>query len=234
MKHVFLSYTYNPHPDHVDETRALQVTVRRVIEAMDLRVVDGQDLAGGQSDAKIDKRIDDADALIALVTPQMDAAGNLVLPEFVGTEFQRARTKDKPRFRVLHHLLQPRGLGKDEEYALYDPAKPLDVVMKLLGTIALWKKDYGRAVQILIQPGDLAKRFDERRFDRCQYELMVRPGEVLPARQTKVWHEPGASVVHVPNYVDGASVSVQLTVGGERWQSPFVTPQLGGVELSKA
>lgn len=44
MKHVFLSYTYKPHPDHVAETDAPQRTVRRVIEAMDLRVLDGQDL----------------------------------------------------------------------------------------------------------------------------------------------------------------------------------------------
>ena len=70
MKHVFLSYTYNPHPDHVAETDGLQRTVRRVIEAMDLRVLDGQDLGGRPLDAEIDKRIDDADALIALGSPQ--------------------------------------------------------------------------------------------------------------------------------------------------------------------
>ena len=233
MKHVFLSYTYNPHPDHVAETDALQRTVRRVIEAMDLRVLDGQDLGGRPLDAEIDKRIDDADALIALVTPQADAAGNIVLPEFVSTEFQTARARGKPRFRVLHHMLQARGLGKDEEYVPFHPDKTLDVVMKLMGTIAVWKKDYGRAVQIRIQPDDLASRFDARRHDRCEYELMVRPGEVLASQETVLWREPGGPVVHVPNYVDGASVSVQLTVAGERWQSPFVMPRLGGVALTK-
>jgi hypothetical protein len=234
MKHVFLSYTYNPHPDHVAETDTLQRTVRRVIEAMDLRVLDGMDLGGRPLDAEIEKRILSADAMIALVTPQQDAAGNLALPEFVGTEFQFARAKGKPRLRVLHKQLAARGLGRDEEYAPFDPDKLLDVVMKLLSTIAVWKKEYGRAVQIQIQPDELASRFDSRRHDRCEYELMISPGQVLAARETILWREPGGPVVHVPNFVDGASVSVHLTVGGERWQSPFVTPRLGGVSLTKS
>lgn len=233
MKHVFLSYTYRPHPAYAAEIDDLQRTVRRVIEAMDLRVIDGMDLGGRPLDQEIDKRIRNADALIALVTPQADAAGNETLPEFVGTEFQTARTLDKPRFRVLHKELLARGLGATEEYAPFEAAKTLDVVMKLLGTIAWWKKEYGRAVQIRIEPDDLAKRFD-RHKDRCEYELMIQSGAPLPAKPTTLWPEPGGPMVHVPNFVEGARVSVQLTVDGERWQSPFVAPQLAGIELTKA
>lgn len=233
MKHVFLSYTYRPHPDHVTELDALHRTVRRVIESMDLRVVDGMDLGGRPLDSEIEKRIAEADALIALVTPQADAAGQIILPEFVSTEFQAARAIKKPRFRVLHTKLEARGLGMTEEYVVFDPDKTLEVVMKLLGTIAVWKKDLGRAVQIRIEPDALASRFDSRRHDRCEYELMLRPGQMLPSRETIMWREPGGPVVHVPDFVEGASVSIQLTVDGERWQSPFVAPQLSGVALTK-
>jgi hypothetical protein len=234
MKLVFLSYTYRPHPDHAAEIDLLQRTTRRVVEALDLRVVDGMDLGGRPLDAEIDRRIDEADALIALVTPQADAAGGIVLPEFVSTEFQRARARDKPRLRVLHKDLIARGLGAAEEHAPFDPDRMLEVVMKLLGTIAFWKKEYGRSVQIRIQPDDLATRFDVNRPDRCEYELMIQSGKALPRQQTTLWREPGGPLIHVPNFVDGARVSVRLTVDGERWQSPFVAPQLAGIELTKS
>lgn len=211
----------------------LQRTVRRVIEAMDLRVVDGMDLGGRRVDEEMDKRIEDADAMIALVTPQADGAGNLALPEFVSTEFQTARTLRKPRLRVLHATLAARGLGAGEEYAPFDPANTLDVVMKLLGTIALWKKEQGRAVQIRIEPDELASRFDARRHDRCEYELMIQSGRARPARETMLWREPGGPLVHVPNFVEGARVSVRLTIDGERWQSPFVSPQMAGIALTR-
>lgn len=233
MKHIFLSYTYRPHPDHIAETELLQRTVRRVIEAMDLRVIDGMDLGGRPLDAEIDQRIAESDAMIALVTPQADNTGHMVLPEFVGTEFQTARALGKPRIRVLHSELAARGLGSNEEHAPFDPTKTLDVVMKLLGTIALWKKELGRAVQIRIEPEELATRFNTRQNDRCEYELMIKSGNALPSKTTTLWREPGGPMVYVPNFVDGARVSIQLIVNGERWQSPFVTPQLAGVALTK-
>lgn len=233
MKHVFLSYSYRPHPAHAADTDFLQRMVRRVIEAMDLRVLDGMDLGGRPLDEEVDRRIDEADAMIALVTPQADANGGLILPEFVSTEFQRARVREKPRLRVLHKELVARGLGANEEHTTFDPASTLDVVMKLLGTIALWKKEHGRAVQIRIEPEDLATRFDTRRHDRCEYELMIESGKALPAKETALWREPGGPMVFVPNYVEGARVSVQMTVAGEHWQSPFVSPQLAGIALTK-
>lgn len=233
MKHVFLSYTYQSHPAHAADTDLLQRTVRRIIEAMDLRVVDGLDLGGRALDAEIDRRLDESDALIALVTPQADAAGLEVLPEFVGSEFQHARALKKPTIRVLHSSLVARGLGTQEEYSLYTPAKILDVVMKLLNTIALWKRENGRGVEIRIQPDELAARFD-RRNDRCEYELMVASGQTLPLKETRMWPEPGGPMVYVPNFIDGARVSVQLNVAGERWRSPFVAPQLSGIVLTKS
>jgi hypothetical protein len=48
------------------------------------------------------RRLATSDATIALFTPQADAAGNPVLPEFVSTEFQRARALGKPTLRILH------------------------------------------------------------------------------------------------------------------------------------
>ena len=172
------------------------------------------------------------DALISIYTPQADPAGQPEEPEFVETEFQRARTSKKPTLRVIRTGLKLRGLGATDEYAPFDPATMLETVMKVLGTIAVWKKEAGRGVEIRIAPDELAARFD-RRNDRCESELMVASGDTQPVKTTRMWPEPGGPMVYVPDYVDGARISVRLDVAGERWRSPFVAPHLGGIVLTK-
>jgi hypothetical protein len=234
MQHVFLSYTYRSHPDHASEIDALQRMTRRVIEAVGLRVVDGQDLGGRALDSEIEKRINGSDAMIALFTPQADVQGNKVLPDFVSTEFQRARALEKSTLRILHNELSVRGLGTGEEYVPFQTDKMVDVMMKLLQTLALWKLELGRPVQIQVQPDHLAEQFGNNRNDRCEYELLLGDSsKALPATTTRLWPEPGAAFVYVPNFIEGAKVRVRLTVNGESWQSPFVLPQMGGVTLAR-
>jgi hypothetical protein len=234
MQRVFLSYTYQPHPDNAAETDLLQRMMRRVIEGVGLRVVDGVDLGGRALDGEIEKRINESDALVALFTPQADAAGNKILPEFVSTEFQRARALQKPTLRVLDNQLALRGLGTGEEYVPFHSDKMLDLIMKVLQTLAVWKQEYGRPVQIQVQPDTVAEQFGNNRNDRCEYELLiVGSRDPLPVQKTNLWGEPGAAYVFVPNFVDGAKVRVRLTVNGETWQSRFVLPQMGGVTLTR-
>jgi hypothetical protein len=234
MQRVFLSYTYTSHPGYSAEIDMLQRTTRRVVEAMGLTVVDGQDLGGRALDSEIERRLAASDATIALFTPQADAAGEPVPPEFVSTEFQRARALGKPTLRILHTQLTLRGLGAGEEYVLFEPDKMLDVVLKLLQTLALWKRENGRPVQIQVQPDHLAERFGNNRADRCEYELFLDGrGEPQAPREARLWPEPGAAYVYIPNFIDGAKIRIRLTVNGENWNSRFILPQMGGVALVK-
>lgn len=234
MQRIFLSYTYAPHPDHAETLEHLERKVRRVIEAMDLRVVDGRNLGGRALEATIQQRIKDADALIALYTPQADAAGKEVLPQYVVSEFQHARAIGKPTLRIEHEALEVRGLGANDEYVPYRAGDLLEVIMTVLQKLALWKEEHGRPVQIRIEPVELAHRYDEARMDRCEYELL-REGEAkatapVPASLVP---EPGAAYVHVPNFVEGMRVRVKLTVGGDQWRSTFVQPHMAGVAVTK-
>lgn len=111
MEKVFLSYTYRPHPADVAGFERLHKYVVRALEAMDLLVIDGVDVGGRPLDDALSQRIKDADALIALVTPQSDDAGKIVEPEFVLSEFQHAEGGGKPTIRVLHQGLAALGLG---------------------------------------------------------------------------------------------------------------------------
>ncbi len=233
VQRVFLSYTYAPHPDHATELDILERKVRRVIEAMGLRIIDGQHLGGRLLDQEIEKRINESDALIALFTPQTDADGNICPPQFVASEFQCARAVGKPTFRIQHSALAPRGLGTGDEYVMFTPDTLVDVVMKVLQTLSLWKSESGRPVQIRIAPDDLVERFDDKK-DRCEYELLLAGSAVAQApKATTIVPEPGAAYVYVPNFVDGAKVRVRLTISGDEWRSHFVLPHMGGVALNK-
>lgn len=233
VQRVFLSYSFASHPDYADQLHSLETKIRRVIDAMGLRVVDGVNFGGAPLEEAIVKRIHQSDALIALFTPQAGANGEKCEPQYVASEFQCARAANKPTFRVQHTDLAHRGLGSGDEHVMFSPATQVDVVMKVLQTLSLWKSEKGRPVQIKIAPDDLVERYDDKR-DRCEYQLLLAGNAVPePVATTTIVPEPGAAYVYVPNFVDGARVRVRLTVGGEEWRSHFVLPQMGGVALNK-
>jgi hypothetical protein len=66
MQRVFLSYTYAPHPQYVDETEQLKRRVSDVIESMEPYVTTGEDLGGHGLSAEIKERIERLDALSRL------------------------------------------------------------------------------------------------------------------------------------------------------------------------
>jgi hypothetical protein len=230
MEKVFLSYTYRPHPDHKADLDRLRGYVFRAIEAMGLRIIDGADVGGRPLDDALKKRIEDAEALIALVTPQADGAGNVVEPAFVLSEFQYAEGQKKPTMRVWHPLIVPRGLGAGNEYTHYTPGSELDVILKLMNTIALWRQDYARAARVRIEPDDLAVRYDEREGDRCYFQVISLTGSYGEFERAKVWQDPGAAYAHL-KLREGERVRLRLCKGGRKWESGFFDPFVGGVRL---
>jgi hypothetical protein len=234
MDTVFLSYTYRSHPDHEAELERLHRYVVRAIEAMGLRVVDGVDVGGRPLDDALRKRIGGADALIALVSPQADNAGGLTEPRFVLDEFQYADAQEKPTMRVLHHLLAARGLGAGNEYTPYTPGRELDVILKLMNTIALWRREYGQAARVRIEPQDLAERYDETQGDRCEFQVISEGGNYRDFQRASLCLEPGAAYALLPKLCRGERVRLRLRQGAKMWQSRYaIDPFVGGVRLEE-
>ena len=237
MDTVFLSYTYRPHPAHEANLDKLRRYVVRAIEAMGLRVVDGVDVGGRPLDDALRKKIEGVDALIALVTPQADDNNAIVDPAFVLSEFNYAEGLKKPTMRVWHHELPVRGLGAGNEYAVYNPDNPghdLDVILKLMNTIALWKREYGRATRVRIEPDDLAAQYDETQGDRCEFQLISPDGGFRDFQRAIFWPEPGAAYAVLPKLRAGDRVRLRLRQGNRTWQSRYaIDPFVGGVLLEE-
>lgn len=137
MERIFLSYTFNPHPDFTENSDRLQRAARVVAESLGLRVLDGVDLGGRAIDAEIEHRIDEADALVAIITPQADPAGNPVAPSYVADEYQLARNRGKNAIRLVHERHPVKGMGQHEEYIPLREGDELNAVLKLMRTLAL-------------------------------------------------------------------------------------------------
>jgi hypothetical protein len=234
MDTLFLSYTYRPHPDHDADLERLHRSVCRVIEAMGLRIIDGVDVGGRPLDVALQERIDDADCLVALVTPQADDANAVIEPRFVLDEVQYARGRQKPTMRVLHGLLANRGLGAGSEYTPYQPGAELAVIMKLMNTIALWGREHGRKARVRIEPEDIATLYDEARGDTCECQIITRVGDYGRYQRAQLLMEPGAAYALLPKLREGERIRLRLNQGGRVWQSRYaIDPFVGGVSLEE-
>lgn len=234
MNSVFLSYTYDPHPDHAQELDRLRRYVVRVLEAMGLRIADGVDLGGRPLDEALKQRIRDTDALVALVTPQADAAGAIVPPTFVLSEFQFAEGLGKPTLRILHHALEARGLGAGNEYQPFKPGAEADTLVKLMNTIATWRREHGRAARVRIEPEELAVQYDETQGDRCEYQVISQRGDFRDFTRASLLLQPGAAYAVLPMLREGETVRLRLRQGGKTWQSRHaIDPFVGGVRLEE-
>jgi hypothetical protein len=232
METVFLSYTYRPHPAHEASLDRLRRCVVRAIEAMGLRIVDGVDVGGRPLDDALRKRIQGTDALIALVTPQADDAGAPVQPQFVLSEFQYAEGQNKPTMRVLHETLPATGLGGGNEYTPYKPGSELDVILKLMNTIAVWKREYGQAARVRIEPEDIGSQYDEKDGDRCEFQVISLEGGFSDFQKAGFLLEPGAAYAMLPKLRAGERVRLRVRLGGKTWQAKHaIDPFVGGVRL---
>src|SRR5215471_17681229 len=135
MQEVFLSFTYSPHPDHAAEAEQLRRQVRTVIDALDLRVVTGEDLGGEALTEEIKARIRGADALVALITPWKDSRGNKAQPQWVVEEFVHAKALGKPAIRLVHSDFPASGMYAASEYISVQPDNPTEALLKLLRTL---------------------------------------------------------------------------------------------------
>lgn len=232
MEKLFLSYTYRPHPQHEVELERLRKYVVRAVEAMGLRIIDGVDVGGRSLDDALRRYIEDADALVALVTPQADDAGNVVDPAFVLSEFQYAEGQKKSTMRVIHHLLSFKGLGAGNEYTPYRPGAEIEVILKLMNTIALWTREHGKVARVRVEPQELAAQYDETQGHRCEFQAISATGDFRDFERARLQPEPGAAYIVLPRMRQGERVRLRLRMGKTTWRSRYpIDPFVGGVHL---
>jgi hypothetical protein len=238
MQQVFLSYTYSPHPDYQAGSADLRKMVGMVIEAMDVREANGEDLGGQGLNDEIRARITESDALIALLVPHMPAGmppGQpvpLQNPPWVAEEFAWAKGNGKPAIKIIHKALAVGGMFAADEYIVHDPAAMAETLLKLMRTIALWRRQQGRPTQILLSLGGSEAEFDIDAPHECECQVLTADFKRSEWRPVSIWPEPGALNVFVRGVPDKAKLRLRLRSGAVHWVSDFQSP-MGRVQLTK-
>ncbi|MEN8260367.1 MAG: hypothetical protein ABFS02_07245 [Pseudomonadota bacterium] len=233
MERVFLSYTYNPHPDYEQVTEDLVRHVKILIDSLELQVVDGVDLGGRALDDEIKERIKKSDALVALVTPWRDpASGNTAPPPYVEDEYRFAEAHEKEAIRMIQDVLPVQGMYQQNEYIPFNPDREVDTLLKLMRTLALWKSRSGRPRQVEVAPTELGSRFDANApGHNCEYQMLLN-FQQTDWQKARIWYEPGATFAYLPRVPNESKIRLRLNLGNERWESPF-TNLFGRIELAR-
>jgi len=235
MDTIFLSYTYNPHPDYKDKTEELVKQIKIIAESQELRVLTGVDLGGGSLRPEIQQRIEQSDALVALLTPWQDNYNNPVIPPYVNDEYTYALSKGKQAIRLLHSALNIQGMYTDQEYLMLDPDNSIDVLLKLMRTLLLWKKKLGRSHEIQLLPQELMDKVISAGTENshCEYQLLLnrKPGQW---KKIDIWAEPGGLVTYIQNVPDEAKFNLRVTLGNKEWYSLFCNPNRHSIILKES
>lgn len=232
MQQVFLSYTFNPHPDYAESTANLRKKVGMVIDSMELRELNGEDLGGLGLGPEVKTRIEASDALVALVTPHNQPGAALQPAPWVQDEYAWAIAKGRSGIKIVHADLKAAGMFAGDEHIAYSDATLGDTLVKLMRTLALWKRTLGRPTQIVLDADAAGFDFDIDQDHACEYQLLspdFKKSAWLPA---SIWPEPGALNAFVRGVPDQAKLRLRLTVDKAQWLSEFQSP-MGRVVMTK-
>ncbi|MEW8338494.1 MAG: hypothetical protein AB2708_01480 [Candidatus Thiodiazotropha taylori] len=231
MERIFISYTYNPVDAYKQETDAFISYIKIMIEAMGITILDGVDVGGWAIDAEIEKRINQSDALIAVMSPWEDAAGQTVIPPYVLSEFNIAHIQRKPTIRMIHKDLNVDGMLQNNEYIQYSPDNEVKVLLKLMRTIALWKQNSGRGLKVKIEPSEIGARYNKNDHT-LQYQLLLSNYDETDWRDARLWKEPGATYAFIPNVPDDSKLRLKLDLRSEIWACDY-SDGSGQIELKQ-
>jgi len=170
VRDVFLSYRYDP--PNIDLARR----VEDLLESHSLRPVTGDVLGGEAITPALLRQIEEADALVALLT-QRDAlaAGGFTTHPFCLDELKHAREKSKPAIALLEEGVQLGGMYQDHEFIPFRTADALPAFLKLSRTLWRWKLRAGRIQRVQMLPTPLTQDLYTK-GKSCHWDYRVSNG----------------------------------------------------------
>jgi len=228
MENVFLSFSFQP------ADRELVSEVEKLLFSHNVNVVTGRRLGGGQLTDEIKIRIDDSDALIALLTRRDQlASGAWRTHDWVRDELNFARGANKRAIALIESDVEVSGAFGDHEHIPLDREDRLNAFLALSETVGIWKAQSGRVVKVKIMPEALAQHPGHLNEQiQCQYRFMkTSTGIKTDWMTTTTESEGGGAVVYLQGVQDDYLIQLQIDDGQTQWMSAL-SPQLVVIELS--
>ena len=175
MNKVFLAYSYR------DENKSLiAAAIDPLVRSHNLLPIAGDTLGGEALTPAVLDLIAKSDALVALMTrdSKVDGEDKYKATNWVLTELTNARTRKQRAIAVVEKDVDTSGMFADNEYIPFDRANPLPAIIKLSQTIALWKSDAGRSLEIRVLP-PMAGNLALTDKTKCEYRLIPPLGQLV-------------------------------------------------------
>jgi hypothetical protein len=230
MQSVFLSHSFRP------EDRDLVDDVDHLLASHFIRSVRGRYLGGQPVWAEVEKRIQAAEGLIALLTRRDELkSGDYTTHPYVLQEIGRARAADRRTIALLETGIKDDQLGAETgfERLLWDRANPLPTFIALSETIGLWKAEAGRTLKVQILPEELAREVGQGNGQfQCRYRL-ASEGKFSDWLETEPIPETGGTFVYLTGINDQHAIQIEIKNDKRRWFAPAQS-QWMGVRLEEA
>lgn len=210
---IFLAFSFR------DEDKALVAMVADLLASHNILTITGEDLGGEQLTPAVQKRIDDCDGLIGLLTQRDQlAGGGWTTHPWVLDEIGYARTKQKKAIAVVENGINVGGMYQPQEWIPLDPDTPLTTLMKLSKTIGQWKREAGRTVKVQILPSSLAKKLGGGANIQCRHRLWMQ-GKYTEWQDVTPVPEAGGTFIYIEGVGDEHLVQLRVEDQNVIWQS---------------
>ena len=210
---IFLAFAFR------DEDKPLVSQVERLLASQDVRVRTGERLGGGQLTPEVQQRIQECDALIALMTRRDPLQqGGWTTHSWLRDELGWARGSNKHAIALVEEGVTDAGLFAAHEWIPLDRDNSVEALLRLAETVALWKQELGRLVKVQIAPEEIATKLGDGAAT-CRHR-MCRQGKFT------VWHditpipEAGGTFLYLDGVRDEHLIQIEANDAGAIWKSP--------------
>ena len=149
---IFLGFSFG------DEDKTIVDQVDQLIASHLVQVTTGERLGGDQLTPAVQKRIDEGDAIVAMLTRRdRRQDGKWTTHQWVLDEIGWARAKGKRAIALVESGVEISGMFQPHEYIVLDKAHPSEALLALSETIGLWRKEVGRTVKVQVLPDEIAQ-----------------------------------------------------------------------------
>lgn len=210
---IFLAFAFR------DEDKPLVSQVERLLASQFVQIKTGERLGGGQLTPEVQKRIQDSDALVALMTrrDQLQAGGWTTHP-WVKDELAWARANHRRAIAVVEEGVTEGGMFQPHEWIPLDRDRPVEMLLRLAETVAGWKQDAGRMVKVQIVPDEIAGKLGEG-VATCRHRL-CQLGKFTDWREVAPIPEAGGTFVYLDGVREDHLIQIEASEAGRTWKSP--------------
>lgn len=211
---IFLGFSFR------EEDKEIVELVGQLIASHLIEMKTGERLGGNQLAPAVQRRIEDCDALIGVLTRRDQRQdGQWTTHQWVLDEIGWARNKNRKVIALVEQGVELGGLFQSHEHLPLDKGNPLQALLNLSETMGIWRNELGRTVKVQILPDAIAQKVgDGGNGIRCRHRLILR-GAYSPWQELTPVPEAGGTFVFVNGVQDEHLIQVQVQQARKVWQS---------------